>query len=276
MSTRTVLITGAAGGIGSATARRLTELGWEVYGGVRNPSDASRLPAGVHPLVLDVTDEESIAAAAKEIEARVGGRGLDALVNNAGVIVQGPAELVPLEAWRRQFDINLFGLVAVTQAVLPMLRAAGGGRIVNVGAISARVTAPTLGPIAASKAAVASLSETLRIELRTFGVQVSLVEPGALQTEIFAKAGEAARAAGLRGSPADQRLYGPMTAAVEKATENMKPGPVDAAVKRIVDALTARRAPTRTLAGRDARMFAVLTRLPDRTRDRLVLRALGV
>ncbi|MBO2452729.1 SDR family oxidoreductase [Actinomadura barringtoniae] len=276
MSTRTVLITGAAGGIGSATARRLTEMGWEVYGGVRRASDTDRLPAGVHPLVLDVTDEETIAAAAKDVEARTGSRGLDALVNNAGVIVQGPAELVPMEAWRRQFDINLFGLVAVTQAVLPMLRAGGGGRIVNVGAISARVTAPTLGPIAASKAAVASLSETLRMELRTFGVQVSLVEPGALQTEIFDKAGDAARAAGLRGTAADQRLYGPMTAAVEKATANMKPGPVDAAVKRIVDALTARRAATRTLAGRDARMFAVLTKLPDRTRDRLVSRALGV
>jgi NAD(P)-dependent dehydrogenase (short-subunit alcohol dehydrogenase family) len=275
MSTRTVLITGAAGGIGSATARRLTEQGWEVYGGVRRASDVDTLPPGVHPLVLDVTDEESIAASVKEIEARTGERGLDALVNNAGVIVQGPAELVPMDAWRRQFDINLFGLVAVTQAVLPLLRAARG-RIVNVGAISARVTFPTLGPIAASKAAVASLSETLRMELRQFGVQVSLVEPGALQTEIFAKAGEAARAAGLRGSPAAQGLYAPMTAKVETATANMKPGPVDAAVKQIVKALTARRPATRTLAGRDARMFSALTVLPDRTRDRLVLRAVGV
>ncbi|OLT22685.1 hypothetical protein BJF79_46340 [Actinomadura sp. CNU-125] len=274
MSTRTVLITGAAGGIGGAAVRRLHDLGWEVYAGVRRSSDASRLPAGVRPLVVDLIDEETIDAAAKEVAARTGGR-LDALVNNAGVIVEGPVETVPLDEWRRQFDVNVIGQVAVTQSVLPMLRAAKG-RVVNIGAVSSRMCAPTFGPIAASKAALASVTEALRMEMRPLGVAVSLVEPGSMQTEIFAKAGDAARAAGWRGDAATHRLYRGLAEKMGEFTENASRAPVDGVVKVIVKALTARRPSSVYLAGREARMMATLAKVPDRTRDRLVLRTAGI
>ncbi|MEV5828124.1 SDR family NAD(P)-dependent oxidoreductase [Spirillospora sp. NPDC052242] len=274
MSTRTVLITGAAGGIGAAAVRRLHDLGWEVYAGVRRASDTSLLPAGVHPLVVDLIDEETVEAAAKEVGARTGGR-LDALVNNAGVIVEGPVETVPLEEWRRQFDVNVIGQVAMTQAALPMLRAAGG-RIVNIGAVSSRMCAPTFGPIAASKAALASVTEALRLEMRPLGVAVSLVEPGSTQTEIFAKASAAARVAGWRGDPETQRLYRGVADKMGEFVENGSRAPVDGVVKAIVKALTSRRPAAVYLAGRDARMMATLAKVPDRTRDRLVLRIAGI
>ncbi|QFG26417.1 SDR family NAD(P)-dependent oxidoreductase [Actinomadura sp. WMMB 499] len=274
MSTRTVLITGAAGGIGGAAARRLHDLGWEVYAGVRRASDTSALPAGVHPLVIDLIDEETLDAAAKEIAARTGGR-LDALVNNAGVIVEGPVETVPLEEWRRQFDVNVIGQVAMTQAVLPMLRTTGG-RVVNIGAVSSRMCAPTFGPIAASKAALASVTEALRMEMRPLGVRVSLVEPGAVQTEIFAKAGAAARIAGWRGDPETQRLYRGVAEKMGEFVDNGSRAPVDGIVKTIVKALTARRPAAVYLSGRDARIMAALAKVPGRTRDRLVLRTAGV
>ncbi|WP_433235543.1 SDR family NAD(P)-dependent oxidoreductase [Actinomadura nitritigenes] len=274
MSTRTVLITGAAGGVGGAAVRRLAGLGWDVYAGIRRPSDAGRLPAGVHALTIDLIDEETVEAAAKEIAARTGGR-LDALVNNAGVIVEGPVELVPLEDWRRQFDVNVVGQVAMAQAVLPMLRAAKG-RVVNVGAVSSRMSGPAFGPIAASKAALASVTEALRLEMRPLGVKVSVIEPGLLDTEIFDKSGSSRRATGWRGDADAQRLYEGVTAKMAEFGARAKPGPVDSAVKAIVKALTARRPKARYLVGRDARMMATLARLPDRTRDRLLLRTVGI
>ncbi|MER6811901.1 SDR family NAD(P)-dependent oxidoreductase [Spirillospora sp. NPDC000708] len=274
MSTRTVLITGAAGGVGGAAVRRLAGLGWDVYAGIRRPSDAGRLPAGVHALTIDLIDEETVEAAAKEIAARTGGR-LDALVNNAGVIVEGPVELVPLEDWRRQFDVNVVGQVAMAQAVLPMLRATKG-RVVNVGAVSSRMSGPAFGPIAASKAALASVTEALRVEMRPLGVKVSVIEPGLLDTEIFDKSGASRRATGWRGDADAQRLYEGVTAKMAEFGARAKPGPVDSAVKAIVKALTARRPKARYLVGRDARMMATLARLPDHTRDRLLLRTVGI
>jgi NAD(P)-dependent dehydrogenase (short-subunit alcohol dehydrogenase family) len=274
MSTRTVLITGAAGGVGGAAAARLAELGWDVYAGVRRASDAGRLPAGVRALTIDLIDEETVEAAAKEIAARTGGR-LDALVNNAAVIVEGPVELVPLEDWRRQFDVNVVGQVAMTQAVLPMLRAARG-RVVNVGAVSARMSGPSFGPIAASKAALASVTEALRTEMRPLGVKVSVIEPGLLDTGIFDKSGASRRATGWRGDADAQRLYEGVTAKMAEFGARAKPGPVDSAVKAIVRALTARRPKARYLVGRDARVMATLARLPDHTRDRLLLRTVGI
>ncbi|MWA06579.1 SDR family NAD(P)-dependent oxidoreductase [Actinomadura sp. LD22] len=274
MSTRTVLITGAAGGVGSAAVRRLNELGWEVYAGVRRDSDAARLPSGVHALTVDLIDEETVEAAAKEIAARTGGR-LDALVNNAGVIVEGPVELVPLEDWRRQFDVNVVGQIAMAQAVLPMLRAAKG-RVVNIGAVSSRMSGPAFGPIAASKAALASVTEALRVEMRPLGVKVCVIEPGALETAIFDKSGASRQATGWRGDADAQRLYAGVTAKMREFNARAKPGPVDSAVKTIVKALTARRPKARYLVGRDARMMAALAKLPDHTRDRLLLRTVGI
>src|SRR5438128_1890005 len=154
---RTVLVTGGSGGVGSALASRLAADGWLVFATARDPQSIERRD-GVVPLALDVTDERSVADAAATVREHTAG--LDGLVNNAGVIVQGPLELVPAAELRRQFEINVLGQMAITQAVLPLLREARG-RIVNVGAPSGRVAIPLLGPIGASKAAMHLLNDAL-------------------------------------------------------------------------------------------------------------------
>jgi NAD(P)-dependent dehydrogenase (short-subunit alcohol dehydrogenase family) len=268
---RTVVITGATGGVGGALARRLSADGWIVYAAHRKPADAAALrDAGLIPLLLDVTDEGSVTAAADLVGPR-----LDGLVNSAGIMGQGPVELVPAEAWRRQFEVNVIGQTAVIRAFLPALRAVGG-RIVNLGAVSARVTPPFFGPIAASKAALAALTEALRMELRHQGVKVCLVEPGAMDTAIFATADKASADLGWVGSAETRHRYAGALDAVRTAAARQPLGPVAPAVNAVVRALTARRPATLYTTGRDGRALALLRFLPDGLRDRLLLRAMGV
>lgn len=270
---KNVLITGASGGVGSATAARLHELGWQVFAGVRSSAAAEDLP-GV-AVELDITDETSIAEAGRLVAEQVGAVGLDALVNNAGVIVQGPLELVPVHALRRQFEVNVIGQIAVTQAFLPLLRAARG-RVVNVGAATGRVTVPMFGPISASKTALESLTDALRMELRHQGIRVSIVEPGALETEIFDKAVEAGRRDGYAGSAETQRLYGKAIEATAAALAGQKPSSVDVAVKAIVRAVTERKPESRYVVGRDANQLTMLRHVPEGLRDRLLMANLGL
>ncbi|MEU6144962.1 SDR family NAD(P)-dependent oxidoreductase [Streptomyces sp. NPDC047081] len=268
---RTVLVTGATGGVGSAVARRLHADGWIVYAAHRRPADATALrDAGFEPVRLDLTDEESVHAAAEAVGSR-----LDGLVNSAAVMGQGPVELTPAEAWRRQFEINVIGQAAVIRAFLPALRTAGG-RIVNIGAVSARVPPPFFGPIAASKAALSALTQSLRAELRHQGVKVSLVEPGAMDTAIFATADKASAALGRVGSAETQRYYAAALDAVRATAARQTLGSVEPAVNAVVRALTARRPATLRTTGRDGRVLALLRFLPDGLRDRLVLRAMGL
>lgn len=270
-SPRTVLVTGATGGVGSAVARRLHADGWIVYAAHRKPTDAAALrDAGYTPVRMELTDEASLATAAETVGPR-----LDGLVNSAAVMGQGPVELTPAEAWRRQFEINVIGQTAVIRAFLPALRSASG-RIVNVGAVSARVPPPFFGPIAASKAALSALTQALRMELRHQGVKVSLVEPGAMDTPIFATADKASAETGWAGSSGTQQLYARALDAVRTTAARQTLGPVDPAVTAIVRALTARRPATLYTTGRDGRALALLRFLPDGVRERLVLRAMGV
>jgi NAD(P)-dependent dehydrogenase (short-subunit alcohol dehydrogenase family) len=274
---KTVLITGGSGGIGGALAMQLARDGWRVFATARDPNAIPRAAGGdgeVIPLGLELTDAASVASAAVAVRERTGERGLDGLVNNAGVIVQGPLELVPVSELRRQFEINVLGQMAVTQAVLPLLRAARG-RIVNVGAPTGRVGVPLLGPIGASKAALHLLNDALRMELRHQGIAVSLVVPGALETEIFAKASAAAEAAGPASAEAE-RLYEPVLRAAAKRQSEMKAAPVDATVKAIRRALTERRPKTRYTVGSDARQIELVRRLPAGLRDRALMAATGV
>ncbi|WP_052424902.1 SDR family NAD(P)-dependent oxidoreductase [Streptomyces fulvoviolaceus] len=268
---RTVLVTGATGGVGSAVARRLHADGWIVYAAHRKPTDAAALrDAGYTPVRMELTDEESLATAAETVGPR-----LDGLVNSAAVMGQGPVELTPAEAWRRQFEINVIGQTAVIRAFLPALRSASG-RIVNVGAVSARVPPPFFGPIAASKAALSALTQALRMELRHQGVKVSLVEPGAMDTPIFATADKASAETGWAGSSETQQLYARALDAVRTTAARQTLGPVDPAVTAIVRALTARRPATLYTTGRDGRALALLRFLPDGVRERLLLRGMGV
>src|SRR5919106_2030523 len=167
---RTALVTGASSGIGQACAVRLLHNGWRVLAGVRREGDA---PDGTEEILLDVTDAEQIQAAARLVD------GLDGLVNNAGIALAAPLEFVPPEELRHQLEVNLIGQVAVTQALLPALRRAKG-RVVFMGSIAGRSALPFLGPYAASKHALEAAADSLRIELRPFGVGVSIVEPASI------------------------------------------------------------------------------------------------
>jgi NAD(P)-dependent dehydrogenase (short-subunit alcohol dehydrogenase family) len=269
MASKAVLITGAGAGLGLATALALAGKGYRVHAGVRDPREHPQLDAtGVHSLRLDVTDEASVAAAAEEVGAAEPG-GLHAVVNNAGVIVQGPQELLPAEEWQRQFDVNVFGPARVTRAFLPLLRGTPG-RIVNISAPTGRVALPFLGPLSASKAALESLSDAARIELAPWGIAVVVVVPGALQTEIFTKAATAAHAALHDADPRNLVLYRAQLDAVDAATARQPLGSVAKAAQVVVRAVDARRPRRRYYTGADARGVSLLAGLPAGPRERAI------
>jgi len=273
----TVVVTGASTGIGEASARHLSGLGFDVVAGVRSEEAAARArEAELEPVLLDVTDAASVAAAATFVEARVGERGLDGLVNNAGVAVSGPLELIPLDEWRRQLEVNLVGQVAVTQALLPALLRRRG-RVVMVSSIGGRVAAPMLGPYAASKFGLEAVSDSLRREVGRLGVRVVVVEPGAIATPIWGKGREVGDEIVARGDAAARARYAGLIAAIRKAAEtNARDGLPPSAVAEVIgEAMTADRPRTRYLIGREAKVRARLAQfLPDRALDALVARAL--
>jgi NAD(P)-dependent dehydrogenase (short-subunit alcohol dehydrogenase family) len=279
MSTeRNILITGAGGGVGSALTAALAADGARVFAAVRR----SRSGAGLEELgdnvvviELDVTEPASIAGARHAVADAVGDEGLAGLVNNAGVIVQGPLELVPVDALRRQFEVNVIGQIAVTQAFLPLLRR-DGGTIVNMGAATGRVTVPMLGPISASKTALESLTDALRMELKHQGVPVTIIEPGAMQTAIFEKAAASGAADGYAGDDATRRLYAPALEALDELIANQKSAPVDDVVATVVRALGSRNPDPRYVVGRDAGQLVMLRRFPQGLRDRLLMNTVGL
>jgi NAD(P)-dependent dehydrogenase (short-subunit alcohol dehydrogenase family) len=276
-----VLVTGSSTGIGRASALHLDRLGFEVYAGIRREADGESLRAEsdgrIAPVTIDVTDEGSIRAAADEISAARGGR-LAGLVNNAGVPVGGPLEAVPLEDLRRVLEVNVVGQVAVTQAFLPMLRAARG-RVILMSSIGGRNSVAFLGPYSASKHALEAIGDALRQELSQFGVEVVLVEPGSIETKIWDKSeAEVARfreeADPDRLAPYEHNLEN-VEAAIRKTAERGLPAEkVGEVVGR---AMTARRPRTRYVVGTDAKVQAVAKRLlPDRLMDRLAAREIGI
>lgn len=275
-----MVITGASTGIGAACVRELDGHGYTVFAGVRNLRDGDALRGlsseRVLPLLLDVTDEGAIRAAANVVETHVGGAGLAGLINNAGIAVAGPLEAVPISDLRRQLEVNVIGQVAVTQAFLPLLRAARG-RIINMGSIAGRATMPLMGPYSASKYALEAVTDALRLELLPWSIHVSIIEPGAVATPIWEKSNKDA-AALEAASPADMnRLYAGAIAAVKNAVAEAagRAIPPDAVVAAVVHALTAPRPKTRYLVGWDARIRALMVKLlPDRLADRLLVAVL--
>jgi NAD(P)-dependent dehydrogenase (short-subunit alcohol dehydrogenase family) len=271
----TVVITGASTGIGRTAALRLARGGFDVLAGVRREQDGAALcreDGRIEPLLVDVTDDGQVAGLA----ARVAGAPLAGLVNNAGIAVAGPLEGIPLDDVRRQYEVNVFGLLAVTQALLQSIRA-GHGRIVNIGSIGGRINTPFVGPYSSSKAAVRSLSAALRRELRPWGIHVALVEPGALDTPIWGKGEEGAKET-IAALPEHVRtLYARPLDALVAATRRIAAGassPDDAA-EAIEHALTARRPRTLYTVGREARIQGALhSLLPARAFDALVARAM--
>jgi NAD(P)-dependent dehydrogenase (short-subunit alcohol dehydrogenase family) len=275
MPSGVVLVTGASTGIGEATAFHLRELGFDPVAGVRRDEDAERLEGhGLQTVRLDVTDAAQIAAARQAIGDGV----LAGLVNNAGVAVAAPLEYVPLDQFRRQLEVNLIGQVAVTQVFLPALRRAGG-RIVNVSSIGGLVALPLLSPYNASKFALEAVSDSLRRELRSQGIDVIVIEPGGIKTPIWTKGNKLADEMISEMPPEAERLYGRLVAGVRRETVKIERerGLSPRAVAEVIGtALTVERPRTRYVVGREAKVRANLARLlPDRAMDRLIGRALG-
>jgi len=277
-----VVITGASTGIGAACAVELDRRGFRVFAGVRRDEDAARLQEQASerlvPVMLDVTDADAIAAAAGQVERSVGEAGLAGLVNNAGIVVPGPLEVVPVDKLRLQFEINVIGQIAVLRALLPLLRA-GRGRVVNMSSISGRIASPYLGPYAASKFALEALSDSLRLELRNFGIRVSIIEPASIDTPIWKKSRDAAEKGAEDVPPELLELYQADLDGMRAATRQYADTalPVERVVRAVVHALCARRPKTRYPVGGQTRMASFAARfLPDRIRDWVIRRELGL
>jgi NAD(P)-dependent dehydrogenase (short-subunit alcohol dehydrogenase family) len=270
---KTVVITGTSSGIGKACAQRMAGEGLRVYAGVRSDEDGERLAAesggDLRPVILDVTSDEHCEALAARVDAENGGR-LDGLVNNAGVYLNGPLEYISMDELRTMMAVNVVGLMGVTRALLPALRAAAG-RIVNISSISGLVALPGVSGYAASKHAVEAITDSLRVELEPFGMHVSAVEPGSIATEIWRKGRErdAERDAEAENSEAE-RLYAPVIRLLRKINENPKGIPPERVAEAVEDALTSSNPDNRYLVGKDAKALALLRKLPDAIRDKLI------
>ena len=263
-----VLLTGASRGIGQATALKLAASGWEVFAGVRRAEDGAALlaasPAGrITALVLDVTDATQIDALEQTLPERI-----DALVNNAGIVVSGPVEGVTIDDLRHQLEVNVVGQVAVTQALLPRLRASRG-RVVFVSSISGRVSSPMLGAYSASKFALEGLADALRMELRRWGIRVALIEPGAIDTDMWRLAPDTARETEAALAPQLRELYAEHLAGIKKTIPRVakQASPADRVADAVERALSAPRPRARYVVGTDARVQAVIAALPTRAAD---------
>lgn len=279
MSVKSVLVTGASTGIGRATALRLDGAGWRVFAGVRRQEDAESLiqagSASISPLYLDVTDTDQIAAAAALIEAEADG--LDGVVNNAGVAVPSPLETIPIEDFRRQVEINLTGQVAVTQAVLGSIRRAGG-RVVFISSIGGRIAFPLTGAYHAAKFGIEAVGDVFRQELRPWGISVSIVEPGSIDTPIWDRGERTSDEVGAR-SPQREALYGRVIENYRKVVrQTAERGIPPEKVARVIEhALTSSRPRSRYLVGIDAKIQARIKPLiPTPVFDRIVAKMMGM
>lgn len=273
---RAVVITGASTGIGAACALRLDRLGFTVFAGVRKTEDGAVFQRSssdrLIPILLDVTDLSSIQRSLGIVSERCGPNGVYGLVNNAGIAVPAPLEAIPLSDLRRQLEVNVIGQVAVTQAFLPLIRQARG-RIVNMGSIAGRSTIPLMGAYSASKFALEAITDALRLEVQQWGIQVSIIEPGAITTPIWAKSADDAVGREANMEAELKTLYEPTVAAVRKVVDEAakRAIPADVVAKVVEHALTAPVPKTRYLVGRDAKIRAFIGQiLPDRIMDRLL------
>ena len=276
-----VLVTGTSTGIGAATALHLAEQGFHVFAGVRRAKDGAALQAQASapltPVILDVTKEQTISAARATVEEAVGKRGLAGVVNNAGIAVPGPLELQPMSDFRLQLETNLFGPLAVIQAFMPLIRR-GKGRIVNVGSVGGMVVLPITGAYSVSKFGLHAMSDALRLELRQWGIHVSLVQVAPVESAIYAKTYAALDGLESKLGAEGYRRYEPQITAVRKATEKAESDAESAVViaKAVHDALTASRPKAKYLAGHGGRQVQAAAALPDRARDKALARELGL
>lgn len=279
---RSIVITGASSGIGRATALRLARAGWRVFATVRKEKDAATIKAetdgAVETVQLDVMDKSSIADAARDVAARLGGRGLDALFNNAGIGDVFSTEYASLDTLRKIYEVNLFGQIAVIQSLLPLIRMAKG-RIINSGSVGDHIAPPFAGALSSSKAAFASMSAALRLELRPQGIYVCIIEPGAINTPAVDKTLGGVEQAIADMPAAGVRLYGEaMRRMARTFIKNERDGSPPETVAEVVEqALTDPHPRPRYTAGKGSAKLALLARfLPENLLDRAILRTFGL
>ncbi len=256
----------------------LAERGFRVFAGVRREEDAQALTAEaggrLDPVILDVTDQASIDAARERVERETGDAGLFGLVNNAGVSIAGPLEFLPVDEARRQFEINLFGQLAVTQAMMPGIRRACG-RIIMMSSVSGRIASPFIGAYAGSKFALEGMSDSLRVELSPWDIHVVLIEPGVIMTPIWDTSLAMALRIAEQYPPRARELYGRTMDRIIDRMQKVGEGglPPERVAAAVLRALTARRPRARYRVGMDAVVGSLAARiLPDRLRDRLIRR----
>ena len=257
-------------------------MGFTVFAGVRKQADGDALAnessGRLTPIILDVTDDDSVRRSAEIVASSVGETGLAGLVNNAGIVVAGPLEFIKKDDLWEQFHVNLVGQITVTQAFLPLLRK-GKGRIVNITSIGGRQSVPFIGPYCASKAAMESLSDSLRMELRPFDLPVIIVTPGNISTPIWSKTRKISEQRTQQLPPKVGDLYGANLDLVMKASAKMEKSGIDpVTVARIVaHALTIGKPKSRYIVGWDARLQIMMSKvLPDKIRDYIVLKFIGL
>ncbi|MGA4986621.1 oxidoreductase [Streptomyces cellulosae] len=273
-TTKTALVTGASSGIGEATALKLIGLGYTVYGAARRTDRLRRLAErGVRPLAMDVTDDDSMRSGVDRIVAETGR--IDVLVNNAGYGSYGALEDVPQEEARRQFDVNVFGAVRLTQLVLPHMRARRSGTVVNVTSMGGKIHTPLGGWYHGTKFALEALSDCLRIEARPFGIDVVVIEPGGIRTEWSGIAADHLEKSSAGGAYSRQAEAVAASMRSEAMVKRMSPPTVIA--DAVGKAVTARRPRTRYATGFGARPLLALRRfLPDRAFDAMMGRSVGL
>jgi NAD(P)-dependent dehydrogenase (short-subunit alcohol dehydrogenase family) len=252
---RLIVVTGASTGMGASAARELARRGFHVLAGVRRDRDADAIRAtGIEPVILDITKTEQVEALAARVADDP--RALHALVNNAGIQVNAPVEALPMAEWRRVFEVNLFGHIAVTQALLPALLRSKG-RVINISSIGGRYAMATYGAYAGAKFALEAVSDSLRREVAPLGVQVVVVEPGGVRTEIAARGITTANDLAAQMTPEQDERYGSLVQANNKLMESGTASGLtaDAAARVIAKAVTTRKPRTRYTAGRDAALI---------------------
>jgi NAD(P)-dependent dehydrogenase (short-subunit alcohol dehydrogenase family) len=268
-----IVVTGASTGMGAATARELARKGFHVLAGVRREADADALRAErIEPHILDITVESDIAAIADRVAGDPQHRPLRALINNAGIAVNAPVEALPIAEWRRQFEVNLFGQVAMIQALLPALLISSG-TVVNISSVGGKVVLPTYGAYAGSKFALEAVSDALRREVSAAGVKVVVVEPGAVKTEMAERGIAMAQRLQADMTAAQLARYGDLAGAVTAQARSFNDTGVSAddAAKVIAKAATASRPRARYTIGRDAAILVRISRVvSDRVLDRIV------
>jgi NAD(P)-dependent dehydrogenase (short-subunit alcohol dehydrogenase family) len=272
--TKTIVITGTSSGIGKACALHLAKEGFNVYAGVRKQADGDNLKNEASdrltPIILDVADENSIIKAASIIEKETDGN-LFGLINNAGIGRGGALEVTPIAEIRKLMEINVIGLLAVTQTFIPMLRKSKG-RIINIGSTSSMLAIPGASVYCASKFAVRAITDSLRVELKPFGMSVILVAPGAVESEIWKKGKAYKNEMRKNVKPEIARLYVTLIKFGDKMNDEIKKIPADEVAKAVAHAFTSKKPKRYYIVGNDAKGAAKAAKLPKGLMDRIILK----